>query len=90
VLKIDRTFTHGIPENGDNLALVRTIIALASGLGLTVIAEGVETRVQHDTLIAEGCLLGQGYLYGKPSPALQVEALLFSRDVVNPDAELIG
>lgn len=76
VLKIDRTFTHGIPENSDNLALVRTIISLADGLGLTVIAEGVETRTQHDTLLAEGCRQGQGYLYGKPGPALQIEALL--------------
>ena len=89
ILKIDRTFTHGIPENGDNLALVRTIIALADGLGLTVIAEGVETRVQHDTLLAEGCLQGQGYLYGKPMPAHQVETILLDAGVT-PGAELIG
>ena len=90
VLKIDRTFTHGIPENGDNLALVRTIISLAGGLGLTVIAEGVETRVQHDTLIAEGCLQGQGYLYGKPMPAAQVESMLMNAAIVRPSAELVG
>ena len=91
VLKIDRTFTHGIPENSDNLALVRTIIALAGGLGLTVIAEGVETRMQHDTLLAEGCLQGQGYLYGKPGPAAQVESLLkLDSAAVRQSAELIG
>ena len=89
VLKIDRTFTHGIPENGDNLALVRTVIALARGLGLTVVAEGVETRVQHDALLAEGCLQGQGFLYGKPMPADAIESMLLN-DRVTPGVELIG
>ncbi len=76
VLKIDRSFTSGIPEDADNLALVRTILALARGLGLTVIAEGIETRIQHDTLIAEGCLQGQGYLYGRPMPAEAIGSTL--------------
>jgi EAL domain-containing protein (putative c-di-GMP-specific phosphodiesterase class I) len=76
VLKIDRTFTSGIPEDGDNLALVKTIIALAAALELTVIAEGIETWSQHHALIGEGCLQGQGYLYGKPMPAAQVEKIL--------------
>jgi diguanylate cyclase (GGDEF)-like protein/PAS domain S-box-containing protein len=78
VLKIDRTFTKDIPQNADNLALVRTIIALAGVLGLTVIAEGVETRSQHEALVEEGCLQGQGYLYGVPLPAAQAEVLLLS------------
>ncbi len=81
VLKIDRTFTSGIPQNGENLALVRTIIALARGMGLAVIAEGIETRSQHEALLAEGCLLGQGYLYGKPMPAAKAEAVLLSAPV---------
>ena len=81
VLKIDRTFTSGIPGNGDNLALVRTIIALARGMGLTVIAEGIETLEQHEALLAEGCLQGQGYLYGRPMPAAQAEALLLAARV---------
>lgn len=81
VLKIDRTFTNGIPGNADNLALVRTIIALARGMGLTVIAEGIETLEQHETLVAEGCLQGQGYLYGRPMPAQQAEALLLAARV---------
>jgi EAL domain-containing protein (putative c-di-GMP-specific phosphodiesterase class I) len=88
ILKIDRSFTHGIPQNGDNLALVRTIIALAGNLGLTVVAEGVETGEQHRTLLDAGCRQGQGYLYGKPMGAAEIEALLrraaagLSRDAV--------
>ncbi|MGE0799624.1 MAG: putative bifunctional diguanylate cyclase/phosphodiesterase [Lautropia sp.] len=76
VLKIDRSFTSGIPADEDNLALVRTILALARGLGLKVIAEGIETATQRETLIAEGCLEGQGYLFGRPLPAEQIEATL--------------
>ena len=90
VLKIDRTFTSGIPDNGENLALVRTIIALARDMDLTVIAEGIETRSQHDALIAEGCQQGQGYLYGKPMPADAAERLLVGTRIVGAAAELIG
>jgi len=43
---------------------------------LAVIAEGIETRIQHDCLLAEGCLRGQGYLYGMPMTVAQVEGLL--------------
>jgi EAL domain-containing protein (putative c-di-GMP-specific phosphodiesterase class I) len=81
ILKIDRTFTSGIPENAENLALVRTIIALARAMDLTAVAEGVETPAQHETLQAEGCPQGQGYLYGKPMPAAIAEALLRSTRV---------
>jgi len=88
VLKIDRTFTSGIPGNGDNLALVRTIIALARNMDLTVIAEGIETLEQHEALVAEGCLQGQGYLYGRPMPAQQAEALLLAAPRVRPLAAL--
>ena len=87
VLKIDRTFTSGIPGNGENLALVRTIIALARGMNLTVIAEGIENLSQHEALLAEGCLQGQGYLYGKPMPAAQAEAMLLSARI-SPLVEL--
>jgi EAL domain-containing protein (putative c-di-GMP-specific phosphodiesterase class I) len=72
---------------------VRTIIALAGGLGLRVVAEGIETGGQHDCLLAEGCLQGQGYLYGRPMPAAQIEAVLRAAAVtqaaVRQAAELI-
>ncbi len=89
ILKIDRSFTQGIPENGDNLALVHTIISLGANLGLTVVAEGVETSAQHRTLLEAGCAQGQGYLYGKPMAAVEVEALLRGARI-SRDAALIG
>jgi diguanylate cyclase (GGDEF)-like protein/PAS domain S-box-containing protein len=88
VLKIDRSFTTGIPENRHNLALVRTILALARELDLAVIAEGIETRIQHDCLLAEGCLRGQGYLYGMPMSLAEVERVLGTE--TRPSVELIA
>jgi EAL domain-containing protein (putative c-di-GMP-specific phosphodiesterase class I) len=89
VLKIDRSFTIGIPENRHNLALVRTILALARELDLAVIAEGIETRTQHDCLLAEGCLRGQGYLYGMPMSVEEVEGVLLGTET-RLSAELIA
>ena len=71
-LKIDRSFATNLPANADNLALTRTIIAMARGLGLQVIAEGVETSACAQVLIDEGCNLLQGYLYSPALPAQQL------------------
>ena len=49
-------------------AVVKAILALASSLGLEVLAEGIETEAQHHALRAMGCNFGQGYLYGRPQP----------------------
>lgn len=74
-LKIDQSFVRGLPEDTSSLAIIRAVIAMATSLGLEVIAEGVETEVQRDILLANGCALYQGYLYAKPLPAAQVEQL---------------
>ncbi|MGO4998238.1 putative bifunctional diguanylate cyclase/phosphodiesterase [Oceanisphaera sp. W20_SRM_FM3] len=74
-LKIDQSFVRGLPEDTSSLAIIRAVIAMANSLGLEVIAEGVETEVQRDILLANGCPLYQGYLYAKPLPAEQVERL---------------
>lgn len=74
-LKIDQSFVRGLPEDTSSLAIIRAVIAMATSLGLEVIAEGVETEVQRDILLANGCHLYQGYLYAKPLPAEQVERL---------------
>jgi diguanylate cyclase (GGDEF)-like protein/PAS domain S-box-containing protein len=68
-LKIDRSFIIDMATSKGDAALTRSIIAMSKALGLTVIAEGVETEAQRDLLIEWGCDQIQGYLYGRPMPA---------------------
>ncbi|MGH8042814.1 MAG: bifunctional diguanylate cyclase/phosphodiesterase [Rudaea sp.] len=69
-LKIDRSFIAELaPKKAGSNAIIRAILALAGALGLQVIAEGIETQVQHDALVALGCQFGQGFLYARPQPA---------------------
>jgi len=68
-LKIDRTFVQGIPEDSNDVAIARAVIALGNSMQLGVIAEGVETEQQQDFLRAEGCGEGQGYFYSRPVSA---------------------
>ena len=72
-LKIDRSFVTEVLTNANDQAIAKTIIALASSLGLRVIAEGVETAAQRDFLDANGCHAWQGYLYSPPVPVPQFE-----------------
>lgn len=67
-IKIDQSFIRNIPGNKGDSAIVKTIITMAQNLEMEVIAEGVETVQQHDFLLANGCYLYQGYLFGKPVP----------------------
>ena len=66
VLKIDRSFVAGVPGNPDDVLLVKAILAMAKGLGLKVVAEGVENHEQLNFIAALGCDLAQGYLFARP------------------------
>ena len=66
VLKIDRSFVAGLPNNPDDVSLVKAILAMAKGLDLKVVAEGVENHDQLSFITAQGCDLAQGYLFAKP------------------------
>lgn len=68
-LKIDQSFIRDMLHDKHDEAIVRAIIQLGQALELEVVAEGVETREQADRLLALGCPLGQGYLFGRPQPA---------------------
>lgn len=75
-LKIDQSFVRDIVVDGSDQAIVRTIVAMAHTLNLSVIAEGVETAEQQGHLVSNGCTHYQGYLFGKPVPIEQFEAAL--------------
>ena len=74
-LKIDRSFINEIQDAG-TLAIVRSIIQLALNLGMTAVAEGIESKEQVDILRSLGCNIGQGYYYYKPMSLEQVDLLL--------------
>jgi diguanylate cyclase (GGDEF)-like protein len=69
VLKIDRSFVAGVPDNSEDVSLVKAILAMARGLDLKVVAEGVENESQLAFLCEQRCELAQGYLLAKPMDA---------------------
>jgi EAL domain-containing protein (putative c-di-GMP-specific phosphodiesterase class I) len=84
MLKIDRSFILGVPENQEDAELARAIVAMAQALGLTVLAEGVERQEQLDFLSALGCDLAQGFLFSQPLDARAIGDFLRRGGVVEP------
>lgn len=68
-LKVDRSFVSSMTEKRDSRKIVAAVVGLGQSLGLTTVAEGIETQEQAEILLWLGCELGQGYLYGRPVPA---------------------
>jgi len=77
-IKIDRTFVAGIDGETDR-SIVEAVIALAHGLRIGVVAEGIETEAQFEQLRSMGCDVGQGFLFARPLPAAQAGRLLMAR-----------
>jgi EAL domain-containing protein (putative c-di-GMP-specific phosphodiesterase class I) len=67
-LKIDRTFVNDLTRDNRSVEIIRALIGLARNLGKNVIAEGIETEEQRALLLAEGCPVGQGYLFSRAVP----------------------
>lgn len=76
IIKIDKAFVQGIPENARKSAIAQTIITLAEKMDLGLIAEGIETEAQRKKLLEWGCPMGQGYLFSKPILAEQATDMI--------------
>jgi diguanylate cyclase (GGDEF)-like protein len=76
IVKVDRQFLQGVPENADATAVLGAIMHLATTCGVDIVVEGVETDAQKDVLLGMGARIGQGFGLGRPVPAGQATALL--------------
>jgi len=85
-IKIDRTFISNLGRTDRSLAIVRAVIGLAHGLGVPVLAEGVETNSQLATVIKEGCDEVQGYLIGRPQPIKAYASIVAAGSMVDAKA----
>jgi diguanylate cyclase (GGDEF)-like protein len=75
VLKIDRSFVHDVDVDPQNASIVSAFVELARGLGVTTLAEGIETAGELGFLRSRGCVLGQGFLFSRPVPPEEIIAL---------------
>ncbi|HEX9968774.1 MAG TPA: EAL domain-containing protein, partial [Acidimicrobiales bacterium] len=75
-LKVDKSFIDGLGREAEDSAIVRAVVNLAQTLGLDTVAEGVETEVQRDELLALDCTYAQGYLWAPPLPVDELDRML--------------
>jgi predicted signal transduction protein with EAL and GGDEF domain len=71
-LKLDQSFVRDVMTDPNDAAIAQAVLTLGQSLGLTVVAEGVETLAQRDFLLRHGCRLFQGFLFGQPVPPDQL------------------
>ena len=88
-LKIDQSFVKTVLVDSNDAAIAKMIVALGQTMGLTVIAEGVESQAQRDFLLESGCLGYQGYLFGRPMAPEQFEEYLCEVTCVQATADLL-
>jgi diguanylate cyclase (GGDEF)-like protein len=89
LLKIDQSFVREIDGPESDVAIVRAVIALGRGLGLEVIAEGVETETQHAMLAGLGCNRYQGYFFGRPMALAPFVELTARAEMATPDGATV-
>ncbi|MFL6752745.1 MAG: putative bifunctional diguanylate cyclase/phosphodiesterase [Sphingomicrobium sp.] len=79
LIKIDRSFVTNVHDHKENMAIIRAVATLASALSVPVCVEGIESEAVHETVVALGCGIGQGWYFGKPMPAEKAREMLASR-----------
>uniref|UniRef100_Q07J74 Diguanylate cyclase/phosphodiesterase with PAS/PAC sensor(S) n=1 Tax=Rhodopseudomonas palustris (strain BisA53) TaxID=316055 RepID=Q07J74_RHOP5 len=89
-IKIDRAFVMNLGHNPQSAAIVRAVIGLGHGLGVSIVAEGVETQQQLDFLVQEGCDAVQGYFIGRPHPIEHYARLVGAPQFDSGAARMIG
>jgi diguanylate cyclase (GGDEF)-like protein/PAS domain S-box-containing protein len=80
VIKIDRSFVQDLATSAEDTTILMSILSLGRGLGLTAVAEGIETAAQADFLRVHGCDVGQGYFFAEPGPRSVVAGLVSSSE----------
>lgn len=86
MLKLDRVFVDRLPTSREDAAIVSAVMTMGAGLGLTIVAEGVETQAQADYLAREGCPLAQGFLFSKPLHVEQWREKLLQHNERSPES----
>ncbi len=86
-IKIDQSFVRDLGANREAQAIIRSIVSLGKGLGVTITAEGVETEAELSCLRAEGCDEGQGFLFSKARPNAEIIGLLAAQRGIDGDEE---
>jgi EAL domain-containing protein (putative c-di-GMP-specific phosphodiesterase class I) len=80
IVKLDRKFIMNPLEHKDECVIVQNLIKLTHDLHLKILAEGIETREQLNFLQANGCDLGQGYLFSRPLPACDIQEYMYTKE----------